>query len=35
MALRTITNENPVEESNSFEEAVAIWLQWGKEKGLI
>jgi hypothetical protein len=35
MALRTITNENPVEESNSFEEAIDLWLHWGKEKGLI
>jgi hypothetical protein len=35
MALRTITNENPVEENNSFEEAIDLWLHWGKEKGLI
>jgi hypothetical protein len=34
-ALAAITGENPVKPGATFREAVAAWLAWGRERGLI
>jgi hypothetical protein len=34
-ALAAITGENPVPATSTFREAVAAWLSWGRDRGLI
>jgi hypothetical protein len=34
-ALRAITGEDPVKPNDDFDDAVAAWLDWGKQKGII
>lgn len=34
-ALEYLTKENPAEGTNSFEEATAAWIRWGKDKQII
>jgi hypothetical protein len=34
-ALSAITGENPVGPQDDFDEAVAAWLRWGRERGII
>ena len=35
VALKAITNTNPVSSDASFDQAVQDWLKWGQDKGLI
>ncbi|NER36484.1 MAG: hypothetical protein F6J93_21285 [Oscillatoria sp. SIO1A7] len=35
VALVAITGENPVSREDNFKQAVEVWLQWGRDKGLI
>lgn len=35
LALIAIAGENPVSPEDDFSQAVAAWLRWGREKGLI
>ena len=34
-ALSAITGENPVRPEHNFDEAIAAWLTWGREKGIV
>ena len=34
-ALSAITGEDPVQPQNDFDESVAAWLEWGKQKGIL
>ena len=34
-ALAAITNENPVQSEYNFDEAIAAWITWGRERGII
>jgi hypothetical protein len=35
VALKALTDQDPVESGDNFEQAVEAWLKWGKKEGLI